>query len=126
MKEEGVVEQQTQDQASANLDRIAAEHPELLGQSTPDEWEGILKDQVTAKPKSKSPQGLRLPDELLNRVDRYAARLESELHITVSRSDAIRRMITIGLEDEEDIRDATAVLEEEGGIPLSAVKAEYG
>ncbi len=32
-------------QASANLDRIAAEHPELLGESTPEEWERILKEQ---------------------------------------------------------------------------------
>lgn len=33
-------------QASANLDRIAADHPELLGKSTPEEWEEILKEQV--------------------------------------------------------------------------------
>lgn len=31
--------------ASANLDRIAAEHPELLGKSTPEEWEKALKSQ---------------------------------------------------------------------------------
>jgi hypothetical protein len=28
----------------AALDRIAREHPELLGPSTPDEWEDTLKD----------------------------------------------------------------------------------
>jgi len=32
----------------AALDRIAAEHPELLGKSTPEEWEKTLNDQDTA------------------------------------------------------------------------------
>ncbi len=32
--------------ALANLDRIAAEHPELLGGSTPDEWEEVLADVI--------------------------------------------------------------------------------
>lgn len=33
----------------AALDRIAAEHPELLGKSAPEEWEQILKEQVTER-----------------------------------------------------------------------------
>ncbi len=74
----------------------------------------------------KSPSAIRLPDDLLKRVDRYAGQLESELHISVSRSDAIRRLIVLGLEDAEDIRDAEAALGEEGGVSLAAVKAEYG
>lgn len=77
-------------------------------------------------PSKKNPAAIRLPDELLKRVDRYAGQLESELHISVSRSDAIRRLIVLGLEDAEDIRDAEAALGEEGGVSLSAVKAEYG
>jgi hypothetical protein len=35
-----------------------------------------------------SPQAVRLPAELLERIDRYAARLVGELHLSVSRSDA--------------------------------------
>jgi metal-responsive CopG/Arc/MetJ family transcriptional regulator len=86
-----------------------------------------LNTPISDKPKAKkSPQGLRLPDELLNRVDAYAARLESEIHISVSRSDAIRRLLVLGLEDAEDIRDAETAVKEPGEINLSAVKAEYG
>jgi hypothetical protein len=87
--------------AEARLDRLAAEHPELLGESTPEEWESILKDQIKVKSKG-APQALRLPDDLLAQVDAYARALEAELHISVSRSDAIRRLITIGLEREHD------------------------
>lgn len=74
---------------------------------------------------SKNPSAIRLPPELLQRVDHYAHQLEAELHVSVSRSDAIRRLIVLGLEDAEDIRDAEQALHEEGGVPLAAAKAEY-
>ena len=48
-----------------------------------------------------TPQTVRLPAELLERLDRYAARLEGELHLSVSRSDALRRLLTLALEDAE-------------------------
>lgn len=32
-------------EAHANLDRLAKEHPELLGQSTTEEWEAVLTAQ---------------------------------------------------------------------------------
>lgn len=32
-------------EAHANLDRLAKEHPELLGPSSPEEWEAILTAQ---------------------------------------------------------------------------------
>lgn len=115
-------------QSLENLDRIATEHPELLGKSTADEWETTLKEHITERPtkKTKAPQAIRLPEELLSRVDAYAESLESEIHISVSRSDAIRRLLVLGLEDAEDIRDAEKAMKEPGEIPLSAVKAEYG
>jgi predicted DNA-binding protein len=81
---------------------------------------------TTADSTKRSPAAIRLPPDLLQRVDRYATQLENELHISVSRSDAIRRLIVLGLEDAEDIRDAEEALREEGGVSLSAVKAEYG
>ena len=53
---------------------------------------------------------LRLPQELLERIDRYAALLEGELHLSVSRSDALSRLLTLALEDAEDTDEAEAIL----------------
>jgi hypothetical protein len=55
-------------------------------------------------------QTVRLPAELLKRIDRYAARLEGELHLSVSRSDALRRLLTLALEVAEDTAEAEAIL----------------
>ena len=57
-----------------------------------------------------APQAVRLPQELLERIDRYAARLEGELHLSVSRSDALRRLLSLALEDAEDTAEAEAIL----------------
>jgi predicted DNA-binding protein len=57
-----------------------------------------------------TPQAIRLPPELLQRIDRYAAHLEAELHLSVSRSDALRRLLTLALEDAEDTAEAEAIL----------------
>jgi hypothetical protein len=57
-----------------------------------------------------TPQAVRLSAELLERIDRYAARLEAELYLTVSRSDALRRLLTLALEDAEDTAEAEAIL----------------
>jgi hypothetical protein len=57
-----------------------------------------------------APEPLWLPQELLERIDRYAARLEGELHLSVSRSDALQRLLTLALEDAEDTAEAEAIL----------------
>jgi len=57
-----------------------------------------------------TPQALRLPQDLLERIDRYAARREGELHLSVSRSDALRRLLTLALEETEDVAEAEAIL----------------
>ncbi len=57
-----------------------------------------------------APQAVPLSQELLERIDRYAARLEGELHLSVSRSDALRRLLTLALEDAEDTAEAEAIL----------------
>ena len=49
-----------------------------------------------------TPQTVRLPAELLERTDRYAARLESELNLSLSRSDALRRLLTLALKVADD------------------------
>jgi hypothetical protein len=57
-----------------------------------------------------TPQAVRLPAELLERIDRHAARLEAELHLSVSRSDARRRLLSLALDDAEDTAEAEAIL----------------
>ena len=52
---------------------------------------------------------MRLPAELLERIDRYAARLEGKLHLSVSRSDALCRLHTLALDDAEDTGEAEAI-----------------
>jgi len=56
------------------------------------------------------PQAVLLSQELLERIDRYAARLEGELHLSVRRSDALGRLLTLALEDAEDTAEAEAIL----------------
>ena len=57
-----------------------------------------------------TPQTVRLPAELLERIDCYASRLEAELHLSVSRSDALHRLLTLALEVAEDTAEAEAIL----------------
>ena len=67
--------------------------------------------RLMAQPRGAgTPQTVRLPAELLERIDRYAARLEGELHLSVSRSDALHRLLTLALEDAEDTAEAEAIL----------------
>jgi len=47
---------------------------------------------------------------MLERIDRYVTRLEGELHLSVSRGDALRRLHTLALEDTEDTAEAEAIL----------------
>jgi antitoxin component of MazEF toxin-antitoxin module len=69
-----------------------------------------MMEGLCAKRGASTPQAVRLPAELLERIDRYAARLEAELHLSVSRSDALRRLPTLALDDAEDTADAEAIL----------------
>ena len=80
---------------------------------------------MTASRGAGSPQAVRLPPELLERIDRYAARLEAELHLSVSRSDALRRLLTLALEDAEDASEAEAILRaNEPRVSWEELKAE--
>jgi len=45
---------------------------------------------------------LRVPDELVEKIDRYTARLQDELPLlSISRADAIRQLIAVGLKAEQ-------------------------
>lgn len=48
--------------------------------------------------------GFRLPAELLDKVDRYAARLSEETGIAVSRAEAVRVLLTVALESDAQKR----------------------
>jgi hypothetical protein len=42
--------------------------------------------------------GFRLPLELLSQIDLYAERLARETGLNVSRTDAVRKLLAVGLE----------------------------
>lgn len=44
---------------------------------------------------------LRLPEEMVEKVERYRERLEAESPVKVTRTDALRILITAGLKAEE-------------------------
>ena len=90
----------------ASVDRIAAEHPELVGSrgspaTDADTWTATLEGAVKDADKSKQ-VAFRLPASLLERLDRYAVQLEREQRgMTVNRTDVVRILLTRGLDDAE-------------------------
>ena len=45
---------------------------------------------------------LRVPDELVNKIDTYTMQLQEELPLlSISRADAIRQLIAVGLKTEK-------------------------
>ena len=57
------------------------------------------------RPKKESTMdalSLRVPDELAGKIDDYTARLQDELPLlSISRADAIRQLIAVGLKVEQ-------------------------
>ena len=57
------------------------------------------------RPKKESTMdslSLRVPDKLAEQIDDYAARLQEELPLlTISRADAIRQLIAVGIKQEQ-------------------------
>jgi metal-responsive CopG/Arc/MetJ family transcriptional regulator len=57
------------------------------------------------RPKKESTMdslSLRIPDKLAGEIDDYAARLQEELPLlTISRADAIRQLIAVGIQQEQ-------------------------
>jgi hypothetical protein len=73
--------------ATANLKRIAKEHPELLGQSTPEDWERVLSElQNMSEEKTATPGKERQQTLRNNRIARGLARPD----VWVSRQDMDR------------------------------------
>jgi len=78
-----VVDLQAVRKASENLDRLAAEHPELLGESTAEEWEAVLKGRL-AKPGRERQKALRDRRAALG-VQRF------EVWVDPERAEALRQ-----------------------------------
>lgn len=57
------------------------------------------------RPKKESTMdslSLRIPDKLAGEIDDYAARLQEELPLlSISRADAIRQLIAVGIQQEQ-------------------------
>ena len=57
------------------------------------------------RPKKESTMdalSLRVPDEMVKKIDNYTGRLQEELPLlSISRADAIRQLIAVGLKTEQ-------------------------
>lgn len=89
--------------ALAELDRLIEAHPELCGKPSADNraaWVAELETMEGASVATNDKQtAIRLPSELLDRIDRLAARWEAERPgQRVARSDVLRVLVLQGLD----------------------------
>ena len=83
------------------LRRLAAEHPELIGPAGPENragWLAALEEDAMA---NTTQYTFRLPNELIERLDAYAARLAQEQAMPVTRADVVKQLLTRGLDGVE-------------------------
>ena len=66
---------------------------------------GKAKAKGRGRPKKESTMdalSLRVPNELVEKIDKYTTRLQDELPLlSISRADAIRQLIAVGLKAEQ-------------------------
>ncbi len=85
--------------ARKNLAKIAKEHPELVGESSVEEWIEILEEIEEADEMAKTIQvGVRFPPEVVEMIDQFAAETTVELRkslpgLEVNRAGAIRILV---------------------------------
>lgn len=81
----------------ARLDRLAHDHPELVTGAVGDAaaWERWLKGAGMGTDGKTQQLAIRLPDDLIGRIDRYAAWATGELGglAVVTRSDVVRVLV---------------------------------
>ena len=89
--------------ARRNLETIAAEHPELLGESSAEEWAEALEE---VEKMTKTIQvGVRFPPEVLGLIDRFAEETTVKLReslpgLEINRAGAIRILVEKALRDD--------------------------
>ncbi len=101
--------------ARRNLEAIAAEHPELLGETSTNEWIEVLKEIEEADEMTKTIQvGVRFPPEVVELIDRFAEETTDELReslpgLEINRTGAIRILVEQALRDRGyDLPDVPA------------------
>ena len=85
----------------AELDRLAQAHPELVtgAAGDPETWERLLREAGMGNEGKTQQLAIRLPVDLIDRIDRYAAWCTSELEglAEVTRSDVVRVVLDRGI-----------------------------
>ena len=92
--------------ALAELDRLAAEHPEAFRLSA-GEWERVLSEDTNMTKSEAGPSQMtafRLPVEMVKRIDAHADRLAKLTGLKVSRADVVKMLLARALDGAE--RDA--------------------
>ena len=84
--------------ALAELDRLEVEHPEAF-RLTIEEWRATLAEEETMTVSKVVP--VRLPAELLARVDAHGQRLQELTGLAPSRSEVVKMLIERGLSSVE-------------------------
>ena len=96
-------------EARAKLAQLVREHPELTGPPDPETvsaWEDVLRadEEVSMVPKLERTMtehtAIRLPPELLARVDAYREQVEKSSGFKPSRADVFRKALETFLDAE--------------------------
>ena len=86
--------------ARARLRELAAEHPELTGESSVDAWERTLEANEMAEHEEQI--AVRLPGAMMARLDEHVERMKKEHPgMRVTRSDAVRTILAKALAEDQ-------------------------
>lgn len=111
MRREGPIDLEAVRASVARLEAIARAHPGLIADDEKDNcaaWEATLREieerDEMARPPGPEPTAIlavRLGESLVEALDRYKDHLSAENQgILLSRNDAIRRLLILGLDHE--------------------------
>ena len=117
------------------LDEVASRYPHLVDPegADPAMWEVVLDDQErlmqTERPKRK-PVAFRLNTDLVDRLDRYVARMAAREQIPVTKTDALESLLELALDlvdsldDDPELVALPATVKAVWAMTLDAIEAE--
>ena len=119
------------------LDEVAERYPHLVDPegADPATWEAVLEDQEdqvqaeTERPKRK-PVAFRLNTDLVDRLDRYVARMAAREQIPVTKTDALESLIELSLDlvdsldDDPELVALPATVKAVWAMTLNALEVE--